>query len=238
MLERSYNRGADEIRPIKFTRHFTKYAQGSVLVESGETKAIVTAFVEDRVPRFMADSGNGWITAEYSMLPGATHERSSRDRLKVPGRTLEIQRLIGRSIRAAVDLEALGEKTITIDCDVIQADGGTRTACINGAFMAVYDALNTLKQQGVIQNIPIKEPIAAISVGIVNQYEFLDLDYSEDSKADVDANVVLTESGKVVEFQLTSEGEPIEQITMMSLLQLANQGISDIIKIQKDLLGI
>lgn len=238
MLERSYKRTPDQIRPVKFTRQFTKYAHGSVLVESGETKAIVTAFIEDRVPRFLADSGSGWITAEYSMLPGATQDRSNRDRLKVPGRTLEIQRLIGRSIRAAVDLQALGEKTITIDCDVIQADGGTRTACINGAFTAVYDALRTLQDQGVIQSIPIKEPIGAISVGIVDDMELLDLDYSEDSRAEVDSNVILTESGKVIEFQLTSEGEPIEQITMMSLLQLANQGISEIINIQKEQLGI
>ncbi|MEW5820518.1 MAG: ribonuclease PH [Cyanobacteriota bacterium] len=238
MIERSYKRDPDELRPIKFTRNFTKYAQGSVLVEFGETKVLVTAFIEEKTPKFLHDSNQGWITAEYSMLPGATQERTQRERFKVSGRTQEIQRLIGRAIRAAVDLEKLGERTITIDCDVIQADGGTRTASINGAFIAVYDALKSLKDNKVIQEIPIKEPIAAISVGIVDGYELLDLDYKEDSRADVDANAVLTASGDVIEFQLTSEGKPISQITLMSLLQLANQGIKNIIEMEQNKLDL
>lgn len=238
MIERSYKRSTDEKRPIKFTRNFTKYAHGSVLIECGETKVIVTAFVEDKVPRFLADTGSGWLTAEYSMLPGATQDRSQRERTKLSGRTQEIQRLIGRSLRAALDLNALGERTITVDCDVIQADGGTRTACINGGFIAIYDALKSLKDAGVLPAIPIKEPIAAISVGVVNGYELLDLDYNEDSKADVDANAVINASGDVIEFQLTSEGTPISQITLMSLVQLASQGIHEIIEVQKERLEL
>lgn len=238
MIERSYNRAPDKTRPIKFTRNFTKNAQGSVLVECGETKAIITAFIDDRTPRFLADTGQGWLTAEYAMLPGATQIRSQRERNKINGRNSEIQRLIGRCLRAAIDLDDLGERTITVDCDVIQADGGTRTACINGAFVAIHDALSELVDKGILPSLPIKNHIAAISVGVCGKYELLDLDYSEDSKADVDANVILTEAGDVIEFQLTSEGEPISQITMMSLLQLANEGIQDIIKIQKETLGI
>ena len=238
MIERSYNRPPEKTRPIKFTRNFTKHADGSVLVECGETKVIVTAFIENRTPRFLADTGQGWLTAEYSMLPGATQIRSQRERNKTNSRNLEIQRLIGRCLRAAVDLDDLGERTITIDCDVIQADGGTRTACVNGAFIAIYDALKKLVDKGILPSMPIKNHIAAISVGVCDGYELLDLDYSEDSKADVDANVILTETGDVVEFQLTSEGKPISQITMMSLVQLANEGIQEIIKIQKETLGI
>lgn len=237
MIERSYNRKPEDKRPVKFTRNFTKFTPGSVLVEVGETKVIVTASIDEKVPRFLSDSGSGWITAEYSMLPGATLERSMRERNKVSGRTMEIQRLIGRSLRAALDLTAMKDITITIDCDVIQADGGTRTASISGAYVALYDALRHLQSSGKIATIPIKEPMAAISVGICKGYELLDLDYSEDSAADVDANVVMTESGKVVEFQCTSEGNPIELITMMSLVQLGQKGVNEIIELQKQALG-
>jgi ribonuclease PH len=239
MLERSYNRKSEEIRPVKFTTNFTRYAHGSVLVECGETKIIVTAFVEDRVPRFLAETGRGWLTAEYSMIPGATHSRSQRERNnKIGGRTMEIQRLIGRSLRAAIDFDDLGERTITIDCDVIQADGGTRTACINGGFVAVYDALRKLFDSGVLKNVPIKEHVGAISAGIVKNEELLDLDYSEDSSADVDSNIVMTESEKIIEFQCTSEGEPIDDISMISLLQLGKKGIQEIITLQKQALGL
>jgi ribonuclease PH len=234
MLERSYNRQPDQLRPVKFTCNYTKYAHGSVLAECGETKVIVTAFVESRVPRFLAETGSGWVTAEYSMLPGATQERSQRERqLKISGRTMEIQRLIGRSLRAAIDLNDLGERTITIDCDVIQADGGTRTTCINGGFVAMMSALTKLYENNFIPKIPVKEHVAAISAGIVKGEELLDLDYNEDSSADVDSNIVMTESGKIIEFQLTSEGEPINDITMFSLLQLGQKGIKEIVEIQK-----
>lgn len=238
MLERSYNRQTDEKRPVKFTRNFTKHAHGSVLVECGDTKVIVTAFVEERIPRFLYDTGSGWLTAEYSMLPGSTTTRTQRERTKVSGRTQEIQRLIGRSLRAAVNLDDIGERTITVDCDVIQADGGTRTASINGGFIAVYDALTKLKEEGKIPNIPIKEHVGAISVGVLKNVELLDLDYKEDSSADVDSNIVLTETNKIIEFQCTSEGEPIEDIKMFSLLQLGQKGIKEIIELQKQILGI
>lgn len=238
MIERSYNRKTDETRPITFTRGFTKFPQGSVLVECGETKAIVTATIESRVPKFLQETGSGWLTAEYSMLPGATQERNPRERIKVSGRSMEIQRLIGRCLRSAIDLDDLGDITITIDCDVIQADGGTRTACINGGFVALYDALRFLYNKGSLPAIPLKEPVAAISAGIYKGFELLDLDYNEDSNADVDANVVMTESGKIIEFQCTSEGKPIDEITMLSLLQLGHKGIKEIIQLQKQVLGI
>lgn len=239
MSQRKDNRQVNELRPVKFTRGFTKYAAGSVLVEFGETKVIVTATVEERVPRFLADSGSGWLTAEYSLLPGSTHQRVHRDRgSSISGRTQEIQRLIGRSLRAAVDLKRLGERTITIDADVIQADGGTRTASISGAYVALYDALSGLKSQGLISEIPVIEPVAAISVGIKDDKVLLDLDYSEDSTADADANLVMTESGKIVEFQTTAEGKTFDKKILMELLEVGEYGIQEIIKIQKQILGI
>lgn len=239
MLKRSYNRKPDELRPIKFTRGFTKYADGSVLVEFGETKVITTASIEEKVPRFLYDSGKGWLTAEYSLIPSSTHTRVGRDRGSVlSGRTQEIQRLIGRSLRAAVNLESIGERTITIDADVIQADGGTRTASITGAFVALYDALFKLKERGDIKEIPIIEPIAAISVGIVDGVPVLDLDYSEDSNAEVDANLVMNASGEIIEFQSTSEGKPFSRDQLLTLLDFGKKGIDDIIKLQKDVLGI
>lgn len=239
MADRNENRSADQLRPIKFTRNFTKYASGSVLVECGNTKVIVTASVENKVPRFMQDSGRGWLTAEYSLLPGSTHTRAQRERgTLISGRTQEIQRLIGRSLRAAIDLNKLGERTITIDADVIQADGGTRTASISGAFVAMHDALSKLKEAGEISELPIIEPIAAISIGISKGEVLLDLDYSEDSTADVDANLVMTESGKIIEFQSTSEGEAFTKQQLFELVEMGEKGIKEIVKIQKEALGI
>lgn len=239
MPERNNNRAFNELRPIKFTRNFTKHAAGSVLTEFGETKVIVTATVENKVPRFLADAGKGWLTAEYSLLPSSTNTRVSRERgSNLSGRTQEIQRLIGRSLRACVDLSKLGERTITIDADVIQADGGTRTASISGAYIALYDALKGLKESGELEEIPIIEPIAAISIGINNKNIILDLDYSEDSTADVDANLVMTESGKLIEFQSTSEGNPFTRVELLELLDVGEKGIKEIIQLQKDVLEL
>ena len=238
-IARNNNRGLEELREVKFTRNFTKHAAGSVLVEFGDTKAIVTASVENRVPRFLMDSGKGWLTAEYSLLPGSTNTRVSRDRgTLISGRTQEIQRLIGRSLRACVDLTKIGERTITIDADVIQADGGTRTASISGGFVAIYDAFNKLLEAGEIEENPIIEPVAAVSVGIIKGQIMLDVDYSEDSTADADANIVMTESGKILEFQTTSEEAPFTRGDMIKVLDLGEKGIQDIIKIQKECLGI
>lgn len=239
MPERNNKRAFNELRSIKFTRNFTKHAAGSVLTEFGETKVIVTATVENKVPRFLADTGKGWLTAEYSLLPSSTNTRVSRERgSNLSGRTQEIQRLIGRSLRACVDLTKLGERTITIDADVIQADGGTRTASISGAYIALYDALKGLKESGELEEIPIIEPIAAISIGINNKNIILDLDYSEDSTADVDANLVMTESGKLIEFQSTSEGNPFTRVELLELLDVGEKGIKEIIQLQKDVLEL
>jgi len=236
---RKDNRGLKELRTVDFTRNFTKHAAGSVLVEFGDTKVIVTATIEDKVPRFLHDSGKGWLTAEYSLLPGATHTRVNRDRGSlISGRTQEIQRLVGRSLRTAVDLTKIGERTITIDADVIQADGGTRTASISGGFIALYDALLKLKKAGKIDEIPIIEPVAAVSVGIIKGEICLDVDYSEDSSADADANIVMTESGKILEFQVTGEESPFSKNDMLEILDVAQKGISGIIKVQKTVLGI
>jgi len=229
MVTRKNNRALNELRPVKFTRNYTKFAAGSVLVEFGDTKVLVTASIEDRVPRFLMDSGKGWLTAEYSLLPGSTGIRVSRDRgTLISGRTQEIQRLIGRSLRAAVDLTKIGERTITIDADVIQADGGTRTASICGGFLALHDAL---KGVGII------EPVAAISVGVLNGEVLLDVDYSEDSTADADANIIMTESGKILEFQVTSEKAPVDRESLLKVLDMGEKGIQEIIKLQKQALG-
>lgn len=239
MVQRKDNRASNELRPVKFTRGFTKQAAGSVLVEFGDTKVITTATIEEKVPRFLADSGKGWITAEYSLLPSSTDKRVQRERgVNLSGRTQEIQRLIGRSLRAAVDLTKIGERTITIDADVIQADGGTRTASISGGFVALYDALLKLQQSGAIEEIPVIEPLAAISVGICNGEVMLDVDYSEDSTADADANIVMTESGKILEFQATSEGTPFDREKFLEIVDMAEKGVMDIIRIQKESLGI
>lgn len=219
-----------ELREIKFTHNFTKHALGSVLVEFGDTKVICTASVDLKKPKWMADDDErGWVTAEYSLLPSATNTRCRREREKVSGRTHEIQRLIGRSLRACVNLEKMPKMTITIDADVIQADGGTRTASICGGFLALKDAVEKLIASGDLQGNPIIEPIAAISIGIVDGEIKLDLNYEEDSHAQVDSNVILTKSGKIVDFQTTSEGEPYEYEKMLELFAVAKSGIDKII---------
>lgn len=221
----------NQLREIKFTHDFTKHALGSVLVEFGDTKVITTASVDLKKPKWMSDDDNrGWVTAEYSLLPASTNTRCKREREKVSGRTHEIQRLIGRSLRACVDLEKMPGMTITIDADVIQADGGTRTASICGGFLALQDAIKKLIDSGDIQENPIIEPIAAISIGIVDGEIKLDLNYAEDSNAQVDSNVILTKSGKIVDFQTTSEGEPYEFDRMIELFNTAKDGINRIIE--------
>ena len=220
----------NELRKIKFTHDFTKHALGSVLVEFGDTKVIVTASVDYKKPKWMADDDErGWVTAEYSLLPSATNTRCKREREKVSGRTHEIQRLIGRSLRACVDLEKMPKLTITIDADVIQADGGTRTASICGGYLALKDAVEKLIASGDLAESPIIEPIAAISIGIVDGEIKLDLNYAEDSNAQVDSNVILTKSGKIIDFQTTSEGEPYEYEKMLELFAIAKSGIDKII---------
>ena len=224
------NRQNNETREIKFTRNYTKHAMGSVLAEFGDTKVIVTASVENAKPKWMAkDEEKGWVTAEYSLLPSSTSTRCQRERTKISGRTQEIQRLIGRSLRACVDLSKMPDVTITIDADVIQADGGTRTASICGGFVALSDAVNKLMQEGILKENPIIEPIGAISAGIIDGEVRLDLDYSEDSTAQVDSNIVLTKSGKIVEFQTTAEGEAYEYNQMLEIFNVAKKGIDEII---------
>jgi len=231
-------RKPDELRKIKITRDINKYAEGSVLVEFGETKLICTASVEDKVPPFKKGTGEGWVTAEYDMLPRATAVRNSRDRtnLRINGRANEIQRLIGRALRSVMDFKALGERTITLDCDVIQADGGTRTAAITGGFVALMDACARLVDSNVISEIPIKDFVAAVSVGYVNGEKLLDLCYEEDSNATVDMNVVMTASGKFIEVQATGEESPFDRSVLDDLIELARQGIEKIVEIQKSVL--
>lgn len=238
-MNRNDGRNYDELRPVKFTRNFTKHAQGSVLVEMGETKVICTATIEDKVPPFLRNSGKGWITAEYSMLPSATESRNIREssRGKVSGRTQEIQRLIGRALRSVVDLDSIGERTIWIDCDVIQADGGTRTASITGAFVALVDAFNKLKEEGIIEYIPVTSFVSAVSVGIIEGQAMLDLYYIEDSNAKVDMNIVMTDKEEFVEIQGTGEEAPFSRKDLMNLLELGEKGNKELIKFQKDALG-
>lgn len=224
------NRENNQTRDVKFTRNYTKHALGSVLVEFGDTKVITTASVEVGKPKWMdKDDKRGWLTAEYSLLPSSTSIRCSRERTKISGRTQEIQRLIGRSLRACLDLEKMSDLTITIDADVIQADGGTRTASICGGFVALSDAIDKLLTDGTLKENPIIEPVGAISAGIVDGEVRLDLNYAEDSHAQVDSNVVLTKSGKIIEFQTTAEGEPYEFDKMIEIFKLAKKGISEII---------
>jgi len=226
------NRKNDELRPIKFTKDFTKNALGSVLVEFGDTKVITTASVETGKPKWMEkDDPRGWLTAEYSLLPSSTSTRCQRERSKVSGRTQEIQRLIGRSLRACVDLEKMPDLTITIDADVIQADGGTRTASICGGFLALKIAVDKLIKEGTLKENPIIEPVAAISAGIINNEVRLDLNYEEDSHAQVDSNIVLTKSGKIIEFQTTAEGQPYEFEKMLKIFEVAKNGINKIVEI-------
>ena len=224
------NRENNQTRDVKFTRNYTKHALGSVLVEFGDTKVITTASVDVGKPKWMdKDDKRGWLTAEYSLLPSSTSTRCSRERTKISGRTQEIQRLIGRSLRACLDLEKMSDLTITIDADVIQADGGTRTASICGGFVALSDAIDKLLTDGTLKENPIIEPVGAISAGIVDGEVRLDLNYAEDSHAQVDSNVVLTKSGKIIEFQTTAEGEPYEFDKMIEIFKLAKKGISEII---------
>ncbi|MBF7688814.1 ribonuclease PH [Acinetobacter rathckeae] len=232
-------RTADQLRDVKITRQYTRYAEGSVLIEFGHTKVLCTASVEHNVPRFLKGKGQGWITAEYGMLPRSTHTRSDREaaRGKQSGRTQEIQRLIGRSLRAMVDLKKLGENTITIDCDVIQADGGTRTASITGAAIALVDAVNTLIENKRIKQDPLKGLIAAISVGIYQDQALLDLCYEEDSNCQTDLNVVMTQSGEFIEIQGTAEDKPFTREQSNQMLELAEQGIKNLIKKQQEALG-
>ena len=234
-FERTGGRAADALRPITITRRYTKHAEGSVLIEFGETKVLCTASVEERVPPHKKGSGEGWVTAEYGMLPRSTHTRSDREaaRGKQSGRTQEIQRLIGRSLRAVFDLTALGERTIQLDCDVIQADGGTRTAAITGAYVAAHDAVSWLLAQGKIERSPIREAVAAVSVGIVGGTPVLDLEYVEDVDCDTDMNVVMTGSGGFVEVQGTAEGTPFSRAEMDRLLALADAGIRQLVAAQK-----
>lgn len=236
---RPQGRDPKEVRPIKITRHYTKHAEGSVLIEFGETKVLCNATVEDGVPRFLKGQGKGWVTAEYGMLPRATHTRNAREAAKGKqgGRTLEIQRLIARSLRAAVDLEKLGEHTITLDCDVLQADGGTRTASITGACVALADAIQFMLTNGKLTENPMKGLVAAISVGIVEGEPRCDLEYVEDSAAETDMNVVMTEDGRMVEVQGTAEGEPFSHDELMTLLGLAKNGIEMIMDKQRAVLA-
>ena len=230
----------DELRVTKITRNFLKYPDGSVLIEMGETKVVCTAIVEDGVPNHRKGSGKGWITAEYSMIPGSTPGRSPREtHHRAPrGRTHEIQRLIGRSLRAVSDMDILGERTITVDADVLQADGGTRTASITGCFVALYEAMNFLLREGKIKRMPIKEFVAAVSVGRVSGENMLDLKYSEDSAAEVDMNIVMTESGRYIEVQGTAETKPFSKKELDELLALAKNGIDDLIKLEREVLGL
>ena len=238
-MSRSFNRAADQLRPIVITRHFTKHAEGSVLIAMGDTKVLCTASIEERVPPHKKGSGEGWVTAEYGMLPRSTNTRSDREaaRGKQSGRTQEIQRLIGRSLRCVVDLRKLGERQITLDCDVLQADGGTRCASITGAFVALHDAVSVLMRKGLINETPITDFIAAISVGIGADGPLLDLDYIEDSTGETDMNVVMTAAGKFVEIQGTAEGVPFSRSDMGALVGLAETGIAMLIGEQRKVLA-
>ena len=237
---RADNRANDALRPISIEMNVNRYAEGSCLIKAGNTHVLCTASLEERVPPWMRGSNEGWVTAEYSMLPRATHTRSGREaaRGKQGGRTLEIQRLIARSLRAAVDLSILGENTITVDCDVIQADGGTRTASITGAYVALYDCLRFMKEQGMIDTIPLKTEVAAISVGLHQGEAKLDLDYSEDSSAEADANFVLTGNGGIVEIQGTAEQDPFSEEQFGDLLRYAKKGVAELVAIQRQVLGL
>jgi ribonuclease PH len=238
-FDRSGGRAADALRPLSIQRGYTKHAEGSVLIAFGDTQVLCTASVEEKVPPHKRGSGEGWVTAEYGMLPRATHTRGDREaaRGKQSGRTQEIQRLIGRSLRAVFDLAALGERTITLDCDVIQADGGTRTAAITGAFVAAHDAVSFLLAQGKLTASPIRDHVAAISVGLVQGTPLLDLEYTEDSACDTDMNVVMTGAGHFVEVQGTAEGAAFTRAEMDSLLGLASRGIADLVAAQKSALA-
>jgi ribonuclease PH len=239
MKQRPSGRSPDELRPVRITRNFTRHAEGSVLIEFGDTRVLCTASVEETVPSFLRNTGKGWVTAEYGMLPRATHTRSRREAAagKQGGRTLEIQRLIGRALRAVVDLKALGERTITIDCDVLQADGGTRTASITGGYVALVDAVNTLIRKGALRDSPIHGQVAAISVGIWSGAPVVDLDYAEDSDAETDMNVVMNNGGGFIEVQGTAEGHAFRRNELDELLNLAANAIGQLLAKQLQALG-
>lgn len=238
-MQRIDGRQNCELRPVKITRNFLKHAEGSVLIEMGETKVICTASIEERVPPFIKGTGKGWITSEYAMLPRSTESRKAREstRGKVDGRTMEIQRLIGRAIRSVVKLEELGELTIYLDCDVIQADGGTRTASITGAFVALVDALNYMMCQKKIKIMPLNNYLAAVSVGIKDGEAILDLNYAEDSTCQVDMNIIMTGNGQIVEIQGTGEENPFTKSQLAEMMELGEQGINELVKAQKEALG-
>ncbi|MCA1245393.1 ribonuclease PH [Massilia sp. MS-15] len=238
--QRPSGRAVDQLRSIRLTRQYTRHAEGSVLIECGDTKVICTASIEDKVPGFLKGKGQGWLTAEYGMLPRSTHTRMDREaaRGKQSGRTQEIQRLIGRSLRAAFDLEAFGERTLHLDCDVIQADGGTRTASITGAMVAAHDAFGKLVEQGLLPAVPVKHFVAAVSVGVYQGMPVLDLDYIEDAGCDTDMNVVMTDSGHFIEVQGTAEGAAFDRAGMDRLLDLAQGGIARLVALQKEALGL
>jgi len=239
IMERIDGRELDQLRPVKITRNYLKHAEGSVLIEMGDTKVICTASVEEKVPPFLKGQGRGWVTGEYGMLPRSTEVRKPRDstRGKVDGRTMEIQRLIGRALRSVVDLDALGEITVFIDCDVIQADGGTRTASITGAFVALADAFGKLLEQGKISKMPLNSFVAAVSVGIKDSTVMLDLNYAEDSTCQVDMNIVMTDKGQLVEIQGTGEEKPFTRQEMEQMLAYGEKGIMELIELQKQSLG-
>ncbi|NKB81072.1 MAG: ribonuclease PH [Nitrospirales bacterium] len=238
-LQRQDGRRYDQIRPVNITRPFLKYADGSVLMEMGDTKVICTASIEEKVPPFLRDKEQGWVTAEYAMLPRATHDRTTREatRGKQGGRTLEIQRLVGRALRAVTDMTQMGSRTIWIDCDVIQADGGTRTASITGAFIALADALMKLKSQNLLKRCPLTDYLAAISVGKVGQQNMVDLCYEEDSLAEVDMNLVMTGNGRLIEIQGTAERAPFDKDDLDEFLQLGSEATQQLVTIQKELIG-
>jgi ribonuclease PH len=237
---RPSGRQAEELRAVRMTRGYTRHAEGSVLVEFGDTRVLCTASVEARVPAFLRDKGRGWVTAEYGMLPRATHTRGDREaaRGKQSGRTQEIQRLIGRALRAVIDLPRLGEHTIHVDCDVLQADGGTRTAAITGAFVAVHDALGWMRARSMIATLPVRDFVAAVSVGMVQGEAVLDLDYPEDAACQTDMNVVMTGAGRFVEVQGTAEGEPFARAELDQLLAIAGRGIAELVAHQRRALGL
>lgn len=236
-MPRTDGRAGDELRPVKIILGYQVYAEGSALIELGNTKVLCAVSVEDRVPPFLKGQGSGWVTAEYGMLPRSTHTRTPRNPDRQGGRSQEIQRLIGRSLRAAIDLDALGERTFTVDCDVIQADGGTRTAAITGGYVALNHALSKLKKQGIYRAMPVKCAVAATSVGVVDRAKLLDLCYEEDFRASVDFNVVMTDKGEFVELQGTAEGKPFSKETIDGLIALAEKGIKQLFEIQKKTLA-
>jgi len=240
LARRPSGRRPEQLRPVRLTRGFTKHAEGSVLVEFGDTRVLCNASVEARVPAFLRDKGGGWLTAEYGMLPRSTHTRAEREaaRGKQSGRTQEIQRLIGRALRAVVDLSALGERTIQVDCDVLQADGGTRTASITGAFVAVHDALSWMRTKEMIATLPVKDYVAAVSVGMKGGTPLLDLDYAEDASCDTDMNVVMTGAGRFVEVQGTAEQEPFARADLEGMLAHAARGIAELVAHQRRALGL